>query len=877
MIVGLACLGPAHHVCGQLEHVPGEILIRPAARENAHLAAAVTAVGLTVLETDAFSGVMRVAVPEGAEAAWIRSFAARADVVYAERNGLGRGGLIPDDTYFTVQWHLRNTGQSGGTSGADIDAVPAWDISTGSPSVVIAVLDSGIDSDHPEFAGRIDPDGWDYVNEDSNPEDDHGHGSWVSGSLGANGDNGFAVAGVDWRCMILPIKVLNANNGGTTFDLAQGLYYSAAQADVQVISMSLINYPGNSTLIDALQAARDAGKILIACAGNGGMGDADVSFPGASPLTISIGATTHFDDRAGFSGTGAALDFVAPGANIVTVRYGSHADNFSTVSGCSFATPITAGVTGLLLDRAATLGLDLDQDGVYDLLLAGAEDQVGDPAEDTPGRDDFFGHGRINAHHALLALCTVLEYQKFLSDDVAAGDEFGTAVAISGATAVIGAPSDDDNGDRSGSARVFRFEGPTWVEEQSLLADDGAAGDELGRAVAVSGEIAAIGAPSDDDNGDDSGAAYVFRFDGSSWVQESKLLPDDNAAGDELGHAVAVSGDAVVIGAISDDDNGDRSGSAYVFRFDGSTWIEEDKLVPDDGATGDEFGVSVGIDGDVILIGARKDDDNGSDSGSVYVFRFDGSNWVPEEKLVAGDGEAGDFFGFSVGVSGSTALIGAYGDDDNGSAAGSAYVFGFDGANWAEEQKLLPADGDGGDTFGRAVALSDELAVMGAYRDEDNGSVAGAAYVFGLDGSDWIEQRKLLPADGAAGDSFGYAVAASGTTAVIGAFKDDDHGLTSGSAYVYPEDPPFDCNGNDVTDDCDIANGTSDDANGNGVPDECECPWDVDGSGGVGIGDLLALLAAWGTDPGGPPDFNGDGTVGIADLLELLANWGPCA
>lgn len=385
--------------------VPGEILVRPVQEAAAPVLEALSSSRLKVMESDVFSGVLRVAVPVGEEDAWIAALSENGDVVYAERNGIGRGGLIPDDTSFGSQWHLQNTGQFGGTPGADIEAVGAWDITTGSSDILIAVLDTGIDSDHPDFVGRIDPDGMDFVNEDGNPEADHPHGTQVSGVMCANSDNDFGVAGVDWQCRLLPIKVLDQFNAGTTFDLAQGLNYVATQDDVHVVCMSLINYPGNSTLTDALEVASNAGKILIACAGNGGIGNADVSFPGASPLTISIGATNRFDNRAGFSGTGSALDFVAPGDAIVTSAHGTSADTTSTVAGCSFATPITSGVVGLLLARAAALGLPpLDQSAVYALLQAGAEDQVGAANEDSPGPDNFFGEGRINALQSLLAL-----------------------------------------------------------------------------------------------------------------------------------------------------------------------------------------------------------------------------------------------------------------------------------------------------------------------------------------------------------------------------------------------------------------------------------------------------------------------------------------
>lgn len=386
-------------------YTAAELLVRPAPNAAQDLLEMLAQNGHAVVERDDVSGVLRVAVPAGREDELARRWTARADVVYAERNGLGEGGLIPNDSSFPAQWHLRNTGQAGGTVGADVRATDAWDLTTGSSAILVAVLDTGIDTDHPEFVGRIDPDGYDFVNNDNDPEADHPHGTRVSGVLGANGNNNFAVAGMDWQCRILPIKVLNANNGGTTFDLAQGLNYCSTQTDLQIVSMSLINYPSNATLNNALQTARNAGLVLLSCAGNGGPGNADISQPGASPLTISIGATTRFDSRAVFSGTGTALDFVAPGLDLVTVQHNTFANVTSTASGCSFATPLTAGIVSLAFARADALGVPRPtHDLVHLLLKAGAIDQVGPPGEDTPGRDNFFGHGRLDARLVLDAV-----------------------------------------------------------------------------------------------------------------------------------------------------------------------------------------------------------------------------------------------------------------------------------------------------------------------------------------------------------------------------------------------------------------------------------------------------------------------------------------
>jgi subtilisin family serine protease len=382
----------------ELPHVPGELIAKMAegadlAQLDAMLAqngcvrnGAVEEMGLILVSFDPGIPVFDMAA----------QLEAQDDIEFADPNYLGEGGFVPNDSRFGSQWHHENRGGLLGTLGADIESVPAWDITRGDSSVVVAVLDTGIDSDHPEFAGRLLP-GFDFVNNDSDPEDDHGHGSEVTGLLAANADNTFSVAGVDHYCSILPVKVLNQANRGSTFNLIRGLNFAAG---VDVISMSLIGYPPTSGLVSALQNARNAGSILIACAGNGGIGDADVSFPGASPLTISVGASDRDDVRASFSGTGSALDVLAPGVAVRTVRWNSAADASNPFTGCSAATPIVAGIATLLLSVDPTLS----HSDIGNILATTAEDQVGPPDQDTPGRDNFYGHGRVNLFNALSAL-----------------------------------------------------------------------------------------------------------------------------------------------------------------------------------------------------------------------------------------------------------------------------------------------------------------------------------------------------------------------------------------------------------------------------------------------------------------------------------------
>jgi hypothetical protein len=363
---------------------------------------------------------------------------------------------------------------------------------------------------------------------------------------------------------------------------------------------------------------------------------------------------------------------------------------------------------------------------------------------------------------------------KLVAADGASREVFGGAVSISGNVALVGANEDDDNGSISGSAYIFRYNGSNWVQEDKLLAADGATDDRFGLSVSISGDVALVGADGDDDNGSNSGSAYIFRYNGSSWVQEDKLLPSDGASVDNFGTSVSISGDVALVGANYNDDNG----SAYIFRYNGSNWVQEDKLRAADGAFNDRFGIRVSISGDVALVGANYD---GNAVGSAYIFRYNGSSWVQEQKLVASDGSANDQFGIRVSISGDAALVGANYNDDNG----SAYIFRYNGSSWVQEDKLRAADGATDDFFGTSVSISGDVALVGAYGDDDNGESSGSAYIFRYNGSSWVQEDKLLAADGAVFDWFGRSVSISGDVALVGSPFDDDNGSNSGSAYVF--------------------------------------------------------------------------------------------
>ncbi len=377
---------------------------------------------------------------------------------------------------------------------------------------------------------------------------------------------------------------------------------------------------------------------------------------------------------------------------------------------------------------------------------------------------------------------------KLTASDSAAGDQFGSSVALDGNTAVVGAPFSGG----AGSAYVFvRNSAGVWSQQQKLTASDAAAGDFFGGSGAVSGDTAVVGAHQAP--GTLVGAAYVFVRSAGIWTQQQKLTASDGAAGDEFGVSVAVSGDTAVVGApLAPFDSEFLSpgpGSAYVFVRSGGVWSQQQKLTASDATADDNFGFSVALSGDTAVVGAWADDTAaGADAGSAYVFVRSSGVWSQQQKLTASDSAAGDQFGSSVALDGNTAVVGAPSDETAaGLFAGSAYVFVRSGSVWSQQQKLTASDAAASDDFGISVSLSGDTAVVGAPFDTTAaGSAAGSAYVFVRSGSTWSQNQKLTASDAAANDEFGSSVAVSGATVLVGACCDDTGaGVDAGSAYVF--------------------------------------------------------------------------------------------
>jgi hypothetical protein len=322
--------------------------------------------------------------------------------------------------------------------------------------------------------------------------------------------------------------------------------------------------------------------------------------------------------------------------------------------------------------------------------------------------------------------------------------------------------------------------------------------------------------------------------------------------------SVALSGNTAVIGAVCDDNSSiNDAGSAYIFVRSGSTWTEQAKIVASDAGANDEFGVSVAISGDTVLVGAARDDNTaGIDAGSVYVFSRKVSSWSEQARLVASNATKGKFFGNAIAMSGAAAVIGSFN-------ASSAYIFGRTNGLWSEQAILTPSNGGG--YFGWSVAIHGDMLLVGAPNDAKGGVGAGAAFLYTGMGSSWTEQAKLTATDASEGDAFGWSVGVFGDVAVSGAALDDQEaGTFAGSAYL------FDLHCLGLTDGACCLDGVC------AHMRQVTC----DTIGGVFVGIGVTCDAAK-CDPPCPADIDGrgcspDGAVDVTDLLLLLGAWGAC-
>lgn len=456
---------------------------------------------------------------------------------------------------------------------------------------------------------------------------------------------------------------------------------------------------------------------------------------------------------------------------------------------CLFAGLFTTqSAVGQVTEPASLQGAaaikQLIQDGQYESLQAALNEAVLTEAEEAVTS--------VEEGEALYPLTIDPDFtfqQKLTAADGDAYDIFGSALALSGDTAVIGAHWDHVPHPYQGSVYVFVRSGNGWTQVQKLTASDGEATDNFGLSVAISDDTIVVGAQVDDiGTTPDQGSVYIFTRNGNEWTEKQKLTASDGEAWDNFGNAVAISGDTIAVGAYEDNigSNPDQ-GSVYIFRLSGELWTEKQKLTNVYGQMYDNFGVEVALDDDTMVVGMPFDDMGAFNQGSAHVFARINSEWTFQQYLSAG-GVVNQFFGSAVAICGDTIAVGAYGDNVGANdAQGSVYIYARSGTDWMYQAKLTASDGKEWDHFGKAISLNGETLVVGAeYDDIDANQNQGSAYVFKGSGPTWIEQQKLIAHDGEAFEYFGRSVAVNDDTVMVGLPIDDiKPNPYQGSVYVF--------------------------------------------------------------------------------------------
>jgi len=346
------------------------------------------------------------------------------------------------------------------------------------------------------------------------------------------------------------------------------------------------------------------------------------------------------------------------------------------------------------------------------------------------------GHAGAGAAYIYTRSGTTWSQQAELNDpDAASGDDFGFAVSLSGDTALVGTPGTTLDGQgAAGAAYVYTRSGTTWSQQTELNDPDAASGDDFGSAVSLSGDTVLVGAVFKTVSGHTgAGAAYIYTRSGTTWSQQAKLNDPDAVAGDQFGYSVALAGNTALVG---DDDKTvsgqPDAGAAYVYVRSGTSWSQQTALTAPDAATNDAFGSSVALAGDTALVGADGKTVSGqSYAGAAYVYTRTGTAWPQQAELSDPDAGTGDQFGISVALAGNTVLIGAsYKTVSGQSGAGAAYVYTGWGTSWSQSSELAPSDATANDLFGCSLALSGDTALVGAYSKTVSGQEdAGAAYM----------------------------------------------------------------------------------------------------------------------------------------------------
>ena len=794
------------------------------------------------------------------------------DYEYAEYDYMIKENAVPNDPLFSQQWGLESTHETN----PDIDAPMAWDITTDSSDVVVAIIDTGIDYTHPDLVDNmwtnvletpgdgIDNDlngviddyyGFDAHNDDGDPMDDRGHGTHLAGIIGATGNNGVGVAGIGWNANIMAIKHLGDNGTGSISDAIEAIEYVISMRERGVNVKVTNNSWGGTTysqgLSDAIGALADQDILFVASAGN------DVDDLQQTPHYPSnykqsnilvVGMHDSVNSKVATSNYGeAVVDISAPGQNILstaldsgaTVCQDTNSDGYSFCSGTSMSAAFVSGVAALLSDTHQN---DTYQD-LIDRIVRSSKPSIVTTRFAIPWTGQSATGEILDAHGALTYQGLTASPRKFLIEAERPFffqtpieiDELLTISSLSDSAKTWSLQSDVEwmSVDQPGGSAIpdqssgiqldidYEFDfgvttGHIMVDDLTELNDEFSIPvsvvtrlralqltenkvnspvfiDEMGYAVDVEDDVAVISAPGEALDAEFGGSVYVFRrHSENNWVLEQTLTPDAPVAGYRFGSDVAISGNHIVVGSQGDDSATSNAGSAYVFKFDQGTWVQQQKLLPTNASQGDAFGEVVSIDNNLMAIGAPQVAITFAPGaelrrGAAYIYRLEADQWNLEAKLQQADVNEYTRFGSTVSISGSRVAVGAqFYPTESFNTSGRAYTFVYQDGAWSVENRFDPFE-DFISSMGAAVALqNDELLIGAPDSSNDTPIRVGAALFYTFSNGAWNFNQRITPPDIKTEDvNFGLNLDFDQDRIVVGVSSKNIEAINSGEAFVY--------------------------------------------------------------------------------------------
>ena len=384
---------------------------------------------------------------------------------------------------------------------------------------------------------------------------------------------------------------------------------------------------------------------------------------------------------------------------------------------------------------------------------------------------------------SIIIASSLIAESKIVASDGQTDDRFGKNVVTTDNWVIVSANRDDDNGLNSGSVYAYYIDNDNF-EEYKIQPLDGTSDDYFGKSISIDNNWLAVGSVYDDENGIKSGSCYVFYFNGLNWIQHSKIIPSDGSPYDRFGYTVDIKNDILIVSAVYDDDFGNDSGSVYIYRKINNVWEFEQKIFSPDIEEEDLFGLSLSIHDDIILASSVYDDDFGDNSGSVNSFVYTNSGWVHSQKILPSDGNEFDLFGNSIDQSDNILAIGSFYSDSDFNNSGSVYIYTKNDNFFEFSLKIQAYDASLNDKFGQMVTVYENWVAVGSLNN-DNGINSGSIYIYNILNEEINASQKITASDGNEYDEYSISASLNNHKLVVGAHFDDDLGDDSGSIYLY--------------------------------------------------------------------------------------------